>query len=81
MTNVTCLKIRLVSLCGHEARVVSAVFSAAYLHLMTNKPGQVKFRDVQCQMHISEYRDLGDPQQFRELMTELVAAPCGNTER
>ena len=80
MTNVTCLKMRLVSLCGHEARIISAVYSADYLHLMMDEPRKVKFRNVKCQIHIAEYRDLGNPQHFRELMAELVATPCGNTK-
>ena len=77
---MTCLKMRLVSLCGHKARVVSAVFSADYLHLVTNEPRKVKFRDVKCQIHIAEYRDLGVPRHFREMMAELVATPSANSE-
>lgn len=73
MTDVTYLKIRMVSICGYEARVVSAVFSLGYPRSIANRP-------VKCQIHIAEYRDLSVRQQVKDLMEELVATPCGNAE-
>lgn len=70
---------RLVSLCGYEARVVSAVFSLAYPRRVRNKDGHSKYHGVHCQIHVAEYRDLSIRQNLRDLMEELVATPCGNS--
>lgn len=77
---MTGLKIRMVSLCGYEARIVSAVFSLGYARPVVKEVGHGKYRGVSksCKIHIDEYRDLSDPQHFRDLMEELVASPCGN---
>lgn len=72
-TNTTCLKMRLVSLCGYEARVVSAVFSLGYPRPI------IKDQSVECRIHIARYRDLSIRQHLEDLMEELVATPCGNT--
>ena len=62
---------RLVSICGFEARIVSAVFSYQY-------PRCVASKEVGCQVHIAEYRDLSDMNNIHELLMELAATPCGN---
>ncbi|CAD6586671.1 MAG: hypothetical protein ASARMPREDX12_002484 [Alectoria sarmentosa] len=72
-TTSHCLPMRMVSLCGYEARVVSAVFSLGYPRSIANRP-------VKCQIHIAEYRNLSVRQQVQDLMEELVATPCGNAE-
>ena len=73
---------RLVSLCGYEARIVSAVFSLGYPRPGVKEVGHGKYQRVSrsCQIHIAEYRDLSVRQQFQGLMEELVATPCGNAE-
>lgn len=73
----------MVSLCGYEARMVSAVFSLGYPRYprpVVKEVGHGKFREVSksCKIHVAEYRDLSVPQHFRDLMEELVASPCGN---
>ena len=80
MTDMTCPKIRMVSLCGYEARMVSAVFSLGYPRPVVKEVGHGKYQGVSksCRIHIDDYRDLSIPQQFRDLMEELVALPCGN---
>lgn len=79
-TTELCLPMRMVSLCGYEARMVSAVFSLGYPRPVVKEVGRGKYRGVSksCKIHISEYRDLSVPQNFRDLMEELVASPCGN---
>ena len=62
---------RLVSICGFEARIVSAVLSYDY-------PRCVESKEVACQVHIAEYRDLSDMDNMRNLIMELAATPCGN---
>ncbi len=74
MTNLTCLKIRLISLCGYEARVISAVFSRDYPRLSK------KNRNMECRIHIAGYRDLSIRQSWEDLMEELIATPCGNAD-
>lgn len=70
---MTCLKLRLVSICGYEARVVSAVFSLGH-------PRSLKAEGAKCQIHIDEYRDLSIPQNFRDMIEEMAASPCGNAD-
>lgn len=62
---------RLVSICGFEARIVSAVLSYNYPHCVAGK-------EVAVQVHIGEYRDLSDMKNIHELVMELAATPCGN---
>lgn len=71
---------RMVSLCGYEARMVSAVFSLGYPRTAVKDVRRGTYRGVSksCKIHIAEYRDLSNPQQFRDLIEELVAFPCGN---
>ena len=76
MTNVIYLKMRLVSLCGFEARVLSAVFSLGYPRCIVGG----KHQSVDCQIHVAEYRDLSNRQELQDLLEELVATPCGNAE-
>ena len=74
---MTCLKIRLVSLCGHEARVVSTAFSLGYLQEVTWVMGG-KSESSKCRIHIAEYRDLSNRHHFQDLVEELLATPRGN---
>lgn len=71
---------RLVSLCGYEARVVSAVFSLGYPRSIVKEVGEGMHQSVKCQIHIAEYRDLSNRQELQDLLEELVATPCGNAE-
>ena len=71
---------RLVSLCGYEARVISAVFDLDKRHSVVKEMGDREGRSVKRHIHIGEYRDLSILPQFLELMEELVATPCGNAE-
>ncbi len=64
---------RLVSICGFEARIVSAIFNYDY-------PRCVASKEVACQVHIAEYRDLSYMNNIRELVMELAATPCGNED-
>lgn len=73
-TTKHCLPMRLVSVCGYEARVVSAVFSLDYPR------SNIKGQNVGCRIHIAEYRDLSIRQHLEDLMEELVATPCGNAD-
>ena len=67
---------RLVSLCGYEARILSAVFKPDGNQLSTVKDkGHGNYQIMQCGIHIGGYRDLSTPQGFRGLMEELVATP------
>lgn len=75
-----CLPIRMVSLCGYEARVVSAVFSLGYPRSVVRGKGPDPYQSAKCQIHIAEYRDLSNQQHFQDLMEELAATPCGNAE-
>ena len=69
---------RLVSLCGYEARIVSAVFNLGHLLSTVKRKGHADFLYMECQIHIGEYRDLSEAQGSWSLMEELVATPCGN---
>ena len=64
---------RLVSICGYEARIVSAVLSFAYPRCYEGKEGA-------CQINIGEYRDLSSMDNIRDLIVELAATPCGNED-
>lgn len=70
---------RLVSLCGYEARVISAVFDVGGRYVV-NGMGNRERRIAKHQIHIGEYRDLSIPTQLLDLMGELVATPCGNED-
>ena len=59
-----CLKMRLVSLYGYEARVVSAIFSLTYPRTVRIEGGHSKYYRVHYQIHVAEYRDLSIPQNF-----------------
>ena len=65
---------RLVFLCGYEARVVSVVFSPGYPRQIMND------QSVECRIHIAGYRDLSIRQHVKDLMEELMAKPCGNAD-
>lgn len=80
MANFTCPKMRLISLCGYEARVVSAVFRFADPRHNAKRTGHGEHQSVKCQIHIEEYRDLRDPKKFWDLMEDMVATPCGNSD-
>ena len=80
MANLTCPKMRLVSLCGYEARVVSAVFHSADPRHDAKRMAHGEDQSVKCQIGIEEYRDLRDPRKFWELMEDMVATPYGNTD-
>ena len=71
---------RLVSLCGYEARVISAVFDLGNRPSVVKEMGYREGRSVKRQIHIGEYRDLSIVPHFLELMEELVATPCGNAK-
>ena len=71
---------RLVSLCGYEARVISAVFDFGGRRSVVKDMGHRERRSVKRQIHIGEYRDLSIVPRFLDLMEELVAMPCGNAE-
>ena len=70
---------RLVSLCGYEARVISAVFEGGRRSVVKGMRYRER-RSVKHKIHIGEYRDLSSPPKFLDLMEELVAMPCGNAE-
>ena len=80
MTDVTYPKMRLVSLCGFEARVVSAVFHLGSPRHKEEKMGHGEQASVKCQVHIEEYRDLRDPKQFWDLMEDMLAMPCDDAD-
>ena len=80
MANLTCPKMLLVSLCGYEARVVSAVFHLADPRHNSKRMGHGEHQSVKCQIIIEGYRDLRDPRRFWELMEDMVAPPYGNTD-
>ena len=67
---------RLVSLCGYEARILSAVFTPNGDQLSTVKEkGHGNHQIMGCRIHIGVYIDLSTLQGFQRLMEELVATP------
>ena len=67
---------RLVSLCGYEARILSAVFTPNGNQLSTVKEkGHGNHQIMGCRIHIGGYIDLSTLQGFQSLMEELVATP------
>lgn len=67
---------RLVSLCGYEARILSAVFKPDDNQLSTvEEKGHGNYQIMKCGIHIGDYRDLSTPKGFQSLMEELVATP------
>ena len=69
---------RLVSLCGYEARVISVIFDLGKRHSVVKEMELRERRSVKRQIHIGEYRDLSIVSQLLGLMGELIATPCGN---
>ena len=67
---------RLISLCGYEACILSAVFTPNGDQLSTVKEkGHGNHHIMGCEIHIGGYRDLSTLQGFQSLMEELVATP------
>ena len=67
---------RLVSLCGYQARIFSAVFKLEGKQLSTVKEkGHGNYGIMKRRIHIRDYRDLSSLLSFQDLMEELVATP------
>ncbi len=69
---------RLVSLCGYEACVISVIFDLGKRPSVVKEMALRERRSVKRLIHIGEYRDLSILPQLLDLMGELVATPCGN---
>lgn len=74
---------RMVSLCGYEARMVSAVFSLGYPRTAVKDVRRGTYRGVSksCKIHIAEYRDLSNPQQFRDFDRGVGSFPLWQRQR
>lgn len=78
MTHANGEKVRLVSLCGTHARVISADFSYSYLLCIATRDGDLKGHlpsSALCNIEIAAYRDLRRKEDFLDLMKELAAKP------
>lgn len=69
---------RLVSVCGKRARVVSAVFSSGYMRCVGGRTKDPKGEDVSCKIHIGDHYDLIEPASCLSFATEMIAQPIGN---
>ncbi|KAL6715203.1 hypothetical protein ACLMJK_007467 [Lecanora helva] len=68
------LPVRLVSICGIHARILSTNFSHGYLKCLYQRDGAPQ-DSPKCSLHIGAYHELREESSFLALMTDLVSIP------